>query len=349
MEKKFLLIKSMGVNYPVLKDWGYIFPRLMTVVVPQGKMLKATDVFKSYSFTILDEFSKKEDVRKALLSTHSAFVIFPYKKSTRSDMVIDQLYALVQAGFVDGIPIQAMPILITEDFLVEDQEGKQFIVYADNGECEHTIPFESIVPSADQLPVVKDKIDIVIRNSNSEEEKVLLAACCFMYPIFKQQGEGEKIEELFHEVQRLCEMEEEVRDLQGVDILFLDTINSWQEENLFDDVYELPFIDDAVMENKDEIICYDEDYVFLSDKLFKEIVTPILHIVPLSQLKQSLKEEGILSTHSNTRTFTVKMSYVDNGCNKKRVTMLRFFRQKLKREGKLDIVTMCKLRKKMEV
>lgn len=349
MIKKFLLLKSLGVNFPVLQDWGYSFPRLVTVVVPQGEVQKATNIFKSYSFTMLDEFSKKEDIRKALVYTHSAFVVFPYKKSTRSDMVIDQLYALIQAGFVDGIPIQAIPILITDDFFVEDQAKKQFVVYADNGVYEHEISIDSIVPSAEQLPLVKDNIDMVTKESNSEEERVLLAACCFMYPVLKQRGEEKKLIKLFQEVRYLCAMEEEVRDLQGMDTLFLDVLNTWQEEILFHDVYELPFIDDAVMANKDEVIFYDEEYIFLSDKLFKMIVKPILHIVPLSRLKLSLKEEGILTTHKDTGTFTVKMPYVDDRCNKKRITMLRFLRRKLNRAGKLDIITTCRLRKNTEV
>ena len=349
MIKKFLLLKSLGVNFPVLQDWGYSFPRLVTVVVPQGEVQKATNIFKSYFFTMLDEFSKKEDIRKALVSTHSAFVIFPYKKSPRSDMVIDQLYALIQAGFVDGEPIQAIPTLITDDYLVEDQEKKQFIVYVDTEVPTHNIPIKCVVPGADQLPLVKDKIDMVTRRGNSEEEKVLLAACCFMYPILKQQGKEEEIEELFREAQRLCWMEEEVRDLQGMDDLFLDVFNAWQDKEQFHDVYELPFIDNVVMAGKDDVIFYDEEYIFLSDMLFKTIVKPVLHIVPLSRLKQSLKEEGILTTHKDTGTFTVKMPYVDDRGNKKRITMLRFLRRKLNRAGKLDIITTCRLRKNTEV
>lgn len=339
-----MIVKALGVNFPVLRELGFYMQKIITLVVPRGETKNVISILSSYGCIKLDEFAKQKQIREAFCETHSAFIIFPYKYSQRCNKILDLVFSILKAGEVDGKILDALPIFITEDNVIQDNEDQMFLIYCEKEEFSQIkIPMENVVPEAKNLPLIEDKIKNYIIKAESKEEKILIAAICFLYPMIEEYQDY-KFEKFIEMAYEMVQVDEDVRDTQDLKEYFIESFLNWQQLNQFSGVYELHSYKKDISDKK--VILYDQDYLYISEEMFKRICKPILEIIPISVMKTYLKEEGILLTNNNSlKGYTVKISIrsKENG-DITRVRRMKFDRAKLHRDGDMDIIDICKAR-----
>lgn len=339
------LLKALGLNFPVISDMGYYFSRVIMLVVAEGQTRYVMRLLSSYGCAKMDEFSKTRDIRQKFLDVHSAFVIFPYTCSSQSEKMLNVVSSLLKAGEIDTEPIQALPIFITEDEYIYDKENRLFLVYCDDDFTGMNIPLRTVVPQEKDLSLIGEKIRTNTTREQSIEERTLCAAACFLYPILLEMREENLFEELLELPERLCELDEDVRETDNVGEYFRKSLENWGKKKKFDEVFRLN--EEKVDLKKGTMILYDDEYLYMTEALFREIVEPILKIIPIRIMKASLKEQEILLTNNHSsRGYTVKISLKIAGEEKLiRIRMMKFNRESLHKEGELEFIDTCLRRK----
>ena len=114
----------------------------------------------------------------------------------------------------------------------------------------------------------------------------------------------------------------------------------WQENTEFSEAYELPCLEMAVVDRIEKVILYDSDYLYLKESFFKDILERLLRIFSVDVLKRELLDAGILSS-DKSKTYTVKVTYIDITGQYQRERMLRFEREKMKILGDMEFIEQC--------
>ena len=336
-----LLVLAAGINYPVLADFGIILGQLLTLVVDSGQTDIAVKALSTPGSCKLDEFARRDRIQEALTTTHSAFVIIPYL-GRKGRTFIEELITIVRTE-----PITAIPVLVTEKTFVEDPDNLQFFAFI-SGDLSIVYvtgkfpDWRSVVPPAEMLPVVDEKIKELVISELSPTARFWTAAACFIYPSQKQ-NEG-SFDSILNVVRQMLEFDENCRETKGLANQFVEELYVWRRKTNFTSVYALSSLETEEIVKKGDSVFYDKDNLYIPEKLFKVICSPICELVPIGVIKQCLRDEGLLLV-DRSRGYTVKRTYhlPDGKCGQTR--LMRFSRNKAKKTGALDFIDECKARK----
>ncbi|MCI9079849.1 MAG: hypothetical protein HFH68_13190 [Lachnospiraceae bacterium] len=332
-EQKFLILISLAVNYPVLKEYGMELSKPLFVVVDKGQMKAAIDILADRDTSKLHSSIKKRELVKIMTETNSDFVVYPYIQSKKSDEFLSVINDIVLAGEIDGNKINAMPVIISENFPYGYDMENFFTVCIEGSLDDIYINKIAVVPPDEDLVIVKDKIDNEIASSFSHNEKALMAAVYFLYPNFKHEIVNYQTLAI-----KLIEENDNNYDANSLEYFFIEELFNWQKKTGFHNISQLPYPANNALENMKNTIFFDEDYVYMHENIFKEITKKFENIISINRLKKKLDDEGILYKE-NTNTYTVKMCYYKNEIlNRNR--MLRFYRSKLYK-GETGFIEAC--------
>lgn len=334
-ENTILLIKSIGINYPILREWGFELTKPLFWVVDRGQLHTAVKLFGNGKTPVLNEFMKTKDCKKIFSDVNSAFVLFPYSQSKRGQDFLAFLSCVARIGAVEETPINAMPLIISEGIPYDCDLENFFSVFIDENLEEMHVDEMMAVPPDRMLTVVEDKINSFITRELPQDVNTFLAAACFLYPNIMNTGDKKRFDDIIRCAGQLAKKNEDNQFTSGLSDIFLQELQHWQEQSTFHNVFELPNLEMSTEERLDKVILFDKQYFYISERLFKEIANPLIKVVAIDVLKKTLKQEGILCPE-NTRTFTVKMGYYNLVAEYKRKRMLRFSRDKLDHVGELD-------------
>lgn len=143
----------------------------------------------------------------------------------------------------------------------------------------------------------------------------------------------------------MCVQDEEVRDTYDIGEAFMKELTEWQRQTNFHDVYEMKLMD-KLTSIEDDTMFYDEDFLYMPEKLFKQIAVSLLEYLPVNQLKRGLSECGVIVKEgSDSATYTVKIRIKAGDGGYERLRMLRMRREKLRPFGMLDFVDICNIKK----
>lgn len=319
-----LILKSLAANLPILHSWGYIFPRMLRVVVEPGTQVRVKDV--------LANFNDSENRKNWSSDFH-----FHFSASSGKDIVTKVKGDLFKRDSKNGVVA-----VITENPIVDDEENNYFYVFLDERQYESNYKISDVVPYPPDLEAIHEKLMKQDDYEIMEEERILRAAVFFLEPYFFRKGELYRVEELLEIVHQMYVINENARDTNDVPELFVKYLFEWQEETGFSNIRDLEA--EAEKEtNPDETIFYDEKNVFITEKMFKKIVEPMRTYVSINSLKICLRDKGylIVGTGNSVNTYTTKVNISGSGSDEKRIRAMKFERKHLTLVGGLNIVDVC--------
>jgi len=315
-----LILKSLAANLPILQTRGYIFPRTLKVVVEPGMQYRTMDVLRNFS---------KQDSDNWTSEFHF------YSMNALPKDVFSKVEMEVQEG---------ISTVVTDNPIADDEEHNYFFVFLEERKYQLDYSIEEIVPNMKDLESIFNKLASQDETEMSEEERILHAAVYFLEPYFFRKGELYRINELLDSVAHMCADDDVVREENDMSKVFLDNLYDWQERTNFSNLCDL---DEGVASNADinETIFYNEDFVYMAEKLFKKIVESIREYAPINTLKRSLRDNDVISVDKgcSVDTYTVQISVPCIEGSKNRVRMLRFKKDSLTKAGDLDFILKCSL------
>lgn len=335
-----LILKSLGANYPVLKSAGYEITKVPVLVVESGQARNVIKILANYRTVYLPDKASVSCVDDKLKNTNSEYVFVLYHKTRKMREILAHLVSTVKTGCVDDGVVHAVPIVISEESFQAENMEDFFVIHMEEKNNNVELRVDEVVPDDDQLSVVQDKIGMLGLNVRVPEEQILLAATCFLYPALKKNGKFDLYEILFKKSAELVRRDEDNRDTGNIAKIFIDELYAWQENTHFSELYKLPEINMQTEEKLDQVMLYDEKFVYMREKIFKLVCNQLLRFFSLDVIKKSLVDAGILYPESS-RTFTRKVNYYNLIGEYKRVRMFCIQRTEINRLGEMDFVDLC--------
>lgn len=332
------IIKSLAVNYPILLADGCGFEKLLLLIIGQGEMGAIIKVLGGDNPQLIYSDMPSRKILLILVQNNSVAIFYPYSPDRKSQEIVRQLSIMMRTGTFEQQKISTLPIIISEGIPQNMDMSACFSIYF-SGDLRNIVGQElDVVPPDSQVPVVLDKIKEYTEGTQIQEERALKAAASFLYPILKETEEG--ILEYLKVVEDLVFSDDENQDANNIGESFLQELYKWQEKNEFHRAYELPYLGTEATKNFEQVILYDEQFIFMKDSLFKEISENLLRVFSIDILKNSLRQEKILCP-GQTKTYTAKVNYYNVAGEFNRVRMLRFDRNRLKIIGEIDFIESC--------
>lgn len=345
-EKTLQILKLLAINIPVISDWNYNFSKLLVINVPPGCTSELIDNLYIYGSHTLDEHMKKEKLATIIKKTNSAFLFVPYTGTRKNIEIIEMLQTVWITGRLDEQPISALPVIISEEPYVEDLSQKMFFVLLTETfeNVKPNITFDYI-PNEKDLSLIRDVLERNINSAESREGKAMIAACCFLYPYFESDERNEALANYIECVQELEAMDDGYHDAQDLTTIFVKTFNQWLEEENFQKVFELPEVKSKVLSTIDDSLFFDDEFLYISEKLFKKIVINISDVIPINTFKRGLIEGPLIGSTGN---YTRKISVLTEDGKWRRIRLMKFKRSELYEIGDLDVIDQCLRRKERE-
>ena len=337
------LVKSLGVNYPIISMIECTPTRLITLVVSEHQLKAACGILKNFGAPIIGDYMTPSQISQVLCETNSECVLFPFSPTRKGKELVRLIALAVQTGCVGNKKLQALPVLITETGVQGCDIDNLFVIYLRGDLSAIHISLNEIVPPDEQLEVVFDKIRNYLTIKNTEE-KALMISACFLCPHLKKEAKVYKFMQMLKIASALVEQDDNNRDPYEAAELFIEELYLWQERTQFQDVYPLPELEMSIESRIDTILLYTDQYIYVKDKLFEQICQALLGIFSVDVLKSALTEAGIVYPE-NTKTYSVKVGYRNIVGEYKRERMIRFSREKLNRAGDMDFVKLCQNQK----
>lgn len=336
-----LILLSLGTNYPILKEYGLGTSKLLFVIVGEGQTQKAKSLLSDNDTPSVDEFMSIREVKRIFMDANSTFITYSYSYSRRGQEFMPFLEMIARTGDVAGFKINALPLVIAEGIPLGYDLQRSFTVFLEGDLTEVDIDLEEVVPLDEELAVVEDKIQTILPIAASPDEKMLLAAACFSYPIMKRAGKQQEFENLLEHARRLATLNEENQDTSQLEVLFINLLYDWQRQTDFHRVYELPYLEMKTLEWLKESMFFDTNYIYMHEEVFKKIVKPLLNLFSLPVVKKALVEISMICP-DQAGTYTAKMGYYNVVGQYQRIRMLRFSADKLERPGELGFLELCR-------
>lgn len=317
-----LILKSLAANLPILQSWGYIFPRLLRVVVEPGMQLRVKDALINFPN------SRNRD-------NWSSDFHFYITKASGKDVMFKVKDTLFERDFKNGIST-----VITDNPIVDDEEGNCFFVFLDERQYLASHRIGDVVPYPSDLEAIHTKLMKQDDYEMTEEERILRAAVYFLELYFFRKGELFRIDELLNLVDQMCIVDENARNTNDMPEIFIRYLFKWQEETNFSNISDL---DAEIKEeaDSDETIFYNAENVYITEKIFKKIVEPMRAYVPINFLKKSLRDNGYLIVGNLANTYTTKVDISGADDAENRIRVMKFKRKMLAVSGGLNFIDVC--------
>ncbi len=332
------ILVSIGINYPVLREDFVVLQKPLLIVTGERNLEKAAGILSDSGTPRLDEYLSAKKLMAVLNDVNSDFVLYKFVQSKKGIVFLDMIAGAVTSGSIGGERFNALPAVISEKMPYACNTDRFFTICLDGF---NDISFERfcVVPPEDELPVVFDKFKQEAAGA-TDEESAFLAAACFHYPYFRDNGLKEEFADLAGCAKKLVEFNENIHDASSIGSFFVDELYRWQSGTNFNAVYELPCLSTFMLQRLHKAIFFDGKYIYIKDELFKKISSSLLSGYPVNVLKKLLIDDGIICS-DNTNTYTVKMLYRDSAGNPGSERMLRFSREKIDRAGEAGFVEIC--------
>lgn len=338
----YMILLSMIINQVILKEWGFAFSRILTIIVPVGMTEKFLTYMQTGAAKRLSMYVNHESIDKALLSAYSSAVMIPYTNSARATEMIRYVANTYRTGKIGDEDIVGMPILVTESRMPSEAKEFQFFIRMDD--LGEQIKLLDLVPETEMLMVVANQIGRVLHDNDMPEERTLKAAACFYYP-----KRGDMIRALSNRVQELFELDEEMHE-EGSDLseLFIDALYSYQEETHFQNVFPRGEVPGDLDFQEEKIMLYEDGFIYMNKAFFDDIAAPLCNqSIPEDCIKQALVRDKILiPNEGDTTRYSTRILVTTENRNKMRVRILKFASALLMKEGIADVVTQCINRKR---
>lgn len=324
------VLKSMAINYPILQDEGYIFPKVIKLIVPVGSTLQTVNWLYTPSSNRIDMYTRSTDVLRTIEDTSSGIVFITGESCPKLEKLLGNVSSYAKSG------AKTLFVYVTDNEL-DTMEGDFFEILLD--EIVAGCPaVEQLVPKVDELPLVKDIISKAPLEDAIGCERTLLAGTCFLYPRLPEQGRTEILDGYFSIVRHMCDMNEANSYGDNIGDLFMNALYRYLDNGFIHNAVELPNVEDRFEDIKDTCIFYDEKYIYMSTIFFGKVTEPLQPISPKS-IKKALSDKDILVHDEGT--YTKKMFFCRPTGKEERPRMLQFRQDLLVLPGQVRIIDLC--------
>ena len=301
-----LLLKSMILNYPILRSWGYVLGK--PVVLAFDDMENAdTMLFQlSERFIIIDETMNDKQVREALqYGTNSNVVVYfldAATKSPKNQKRMKYLNKLASKGNGEGC---ATFIAVSVKDVSKDLIQQYLCFHIDQTVPKLEYTADDIVPEPESLELIRDKIASV---QGDAELKAFYGAVYFLYPKLSQ-SHGKLYQRLYHYVPQIVESADSFADSRDVFNVICDCFIKYARQGGFEPLIVLPNVERDIIEDMDMHAFCNGGILYLSERRLREIMRPVVNIITVSDIKACLVAHHVLLTDRGG--YTKKMLYID--------------------------------------
>ena len=344
-ERVLLILKSLGVNYPVISSWGFRFTKPLALFVDDGQTQYLVNILSNFDIHVVNECMCHKNVTEFFINCSSDYIFYPLSYTKKAGKLLEYLEIIIKQASVQNGGFGVIPLVICEGRLLEDSKSNLFFVNVEGCLKGYDLSLSRVVPSDDQLVLVKDKIRDISMDGSSPEEQALLAAACFLWPYLREKGQEKEFSNLLKTARLISEKDDDSHEVNDMGGIFIRTLYLWQEKENFSDIFGLPELEEDVINRLDEVLLFDGKYIYMPDKIFRMICSPMLRIFPMNVIKTGLVNCEIL-VPENERTYTCKVGFYNYAGFYKRVRALRLNKERLDRIGALGFVDTCLLTRK---
>ena len=324
------LLKGMAINYPILQEEGYIFPKVIKLIVPVGSTMQAVNCLYTPSSNRIEVYTRRTDVLRTIEDTSSGIMFITGESSRKLEKLLGDVSEYAKSG------AKTLFVYVTDNEL-DTMEGDFFEILLDE-KVVGCPAVEQLVPKVDELPLVKDVISKAPLEDSVGCERTLLASACFLYPRLPEQERAEILDGYFGIVRHMCDMNEANSYGDNIGDLFMNALYRYLENGFIHNAVELPNVEDRFEDIKDTCIFYDEKYIYMSTIFFEKITEPLHPISPIS-IKEALSDKDILVHDKDT--YTKKMFFCRPTGKEERPRMLQFCKDLLVLPGQMRFIDMC--------
>lgn len=340
-ENTIIILKSMAINYPILKGCQLELTKPLLVVVEKGQLKTTVNIFSDGNAPCISEYTRIKECKRIFSESNSTFVIYPYSHTRKGKEFLSFLSTVVMAGAIEETEINALPLVISEGIPIDCDLDAFFTVFIDGNLDGVHVDGMIAVPSDRQLTLVENKINALILDGFSQDKRALFSAVCFIYPSTLDSKCQFSFDMLLCCAEKLLDFDDDNKGAGNLGDVFISELYHFIEGEEFFALHELPNLEMCAVENFHQAVYFDSDFIFFKESFFKKIAEPLLRIFSLGVVKKALVQEGLLCPE-NTRTYSVKMPYYDLFGVYRRERMLRFKRSRLNCVGELDFIDLCR-------
>ena len=111
---RLAILKSLGTNFQIVREWGYEPSKLIVVVVESGQLKRAVDILSDVDMPKLNVLMNIKQLQQVLTNYTLAFAVFPYVPNRKNMEFLSTLSGIARVGEVNGETVRSFPIVVTE-------------------------------------------------------------------------------------------------------------------------------------------------------------------------------------------------------------------------------------------
>lgn len=315
------LLWSLCVNYPLLALWNCTIGKPIALVF--NILPEANSLVKKLSPhpQIIDDSIKVSTAKKILLNTNSDGVFMILSNRGKRSLIKedDKINAIINTsnlGILENKKVAVMTFFICNRKVPDELKCEVFEIRIEMKSFNFDEDLLKCIPSADQLPVVYDKIQELEVN----ETLPFKAAIAFYYPYFKKNNKLPRYENMMKEIEELIQSAKEYQEQDDVGEMVQEQFIKFVKTNA-NVIYSLPEVDADVEERLNQVLIIRSSFLYMDESMFKKIIKSVIEILPIDFIKEKLIIDGVLLGAPGN--YTTKMNYFVDG-KLKRKRMLRF-------------------------
>lgn len=329
-----IMLKLCALCNPVLFHLGIRPSGPFVILLMNGTFQDLSETMCIYDKVIITPQDSKKRLRELLITGYSESILINYDGSSQSGSLVNQVSALVKAGCIDGTPVLGMPFIVTNDILPDCVLEDGFYVPLSLSDIK-PVAYDQYVPQIEKLALIEEKIKTTTREFTGNA-RLLMAALCFLYPSLHEKSDFDCC------IDRVRELDlryHEQKDMTGADQFFIRCLYRWIDGEQDILVCKLPVVSDVNIDRREKVFFFNDQNLFVSNKLFNAITASIQKTWSVVALKKALDDAGILK-RGKSSTYLSKMSIFNEENQAMRFDMLKFELDRLNIPGNIDLLTL---------
>lgn len=298
MVNKMKILKMMMLISPVSKDWGdrQTDPFVLLTEENPDNVVNTLGIFEPTLFTSGDPI---ELILEKLKVNYSDGTFFYFDGSEKSKSYIRQITTALKTDRAAGGRINSTFVVISS---VPLETGGFHLEYSPCIRADLRI--SDYIPSVDSIGWAENIANQLNRDKTGNIA-LLYDAVAMFYPRLKEKRELDEFRVLTAVIKQLEEHNRQMMDTEGIVRIFGFSLLKWIDANCDISFVKLPKVTESALKDKEHLIFYDLNSIYISNKLFSKITASIRNLFSTNTLKRLLADAGVIE--STSRGYTAKM------------------------------------------
>lgn len=324
------LLKVLPVLFNILNYRGHSMDK--PIVLQVDNTLAAVNLLENENAEICTGEVYKSMLQK-VFEPSVDYIYCIYSNTYKAKAMMEKVTNYIKYGDRNQQNPLRLPIILTSERIPREILPEAFVISLDlSGKTNFQFNPLDVCPDFATLNKVLNKLE---KNNGLSQttEDFLNTVACALSPFAYENGEQESLKRYYRAIQLIYDKNEEGKDLDGIGEIFI--------EELYDNSRGYKLLDLSerieVPDDLESIFFTKGDWLYMSQKLFSEIIQSMEKHFRADDIKEALKAEKILIP-GNPPSYSSKMNIIDKNGNRHRFSMLRFDLNRINRVGLPDFV-----------